>query len=63
MLSNLRTIKQARNEIKAVLKRYRLSWAEVAPDIDEELWKELRPTAKKIRQDLFRKNYPSLPKS
>ena len=54
------TLEQAKNEIKAVLKRYRLSWDEVAPDRDEQIWKELRPTVKKIRKELFRKAYPSL---
>lgn len=31
MFSNTQTIELAKSEIKAVLKRYRLSWTEVAP--------------------------------
>lgn len=53
-------IEQAQNEIKAVLKRYRLTWSQVVPDIDEQIWQELRPTAQKIRKQLFKKYYSSL---
>ncbi len=57
------TIERAKNEIKSVLERYRLTWLEVAPDIDESIWKNLKPTAKKVRQELLRKTYPSLAKA
>ncbi len=60
MSAPTRTIEQAKNEIKAVLRRYRLSWEDVAPDRDAEIWRELRPVAKKVREELFRKTYPSL---
>lgn len=54
------TIQTAQKEIKAVLKRYRLNWQDVAPDIDEQIWAKMAPTAKKIRGQIFRKTYPRL---
>lgn len=60
MLNSTKTIQRAKNEIQAVLKRYSLSWSEIAPDIDREIWQTLRPTARKVRKTLFEKNYPSL---
>jgi hypothetical protein len=53
-------ITQARREIATVLRRYRLGWEEVAPDQDILIWKKVKPLAKKIRKELFRKSYPSL---
>ncbi|MEK7208895.1 MAG: hypothetical protein AAB677_01395 [Patescibacteria group bacterium] len=53
-------ITQARREIASVLRRYRLEWEEVAPDRDDLVWKKIKPFAKKIRKELFRKSYPSL---
>lgn len=60
MLNSTKTIQRAKNEIKAVLKRYSLTWSEIAPDVDKEIWQTLRPTAKKIRKALFEKAYSSL---
>jgi len=56
----MKTVEKARREVEAVLRRYRVRWEEVAPDRDEEIWKSVRPAAKRIRKDLFRKSYPSL---
>ncbi len=55
-----KTIQQARTEIRAVLRRYRVSWNDVVPDRDMELWRTVRPVAKEVRKVLFRKAYPSL---
>jgi len=51
---------QARREITSVLRRYRLEWEEVVPDRDDLIWKKIKPLAKKVRKELFRKTYPSL---
>ncbi len=53
-------ILQARREIATVLRRYQLQWEEVAPDRDDLIWKKIKPLAKKVRKELFRKSYPSL---
>lgn len=60
MNTAINTIQTAQKEIKAVLKRYRLNWQDVAPDTDEQIWAKIEPTAKKIRQQLFKKTYPRL---
>mgnify|MGYP001578882595 CR=1 FL=1 len=62
MLTIEKPITQARREIALVLRRYRLGWEEVAPDRDSLVWKKVKPLAKKIRKELFRKSYPSLVK-
>ena len=54
------TILQAKKEIESVLTRYGLSWREIAPDIDEEIWRKVAPEAKRIRNDIFREKYPTL---
>jgi len=54
------TVETARREIRGVLRRYRLRWEDVAPDPDEMLWKQLKPSLKRIRRGLFRERYPSL---
>ncbi|MEK7586499.1 MAG: hypothetical protein AAB453_01365 [Patescibacteria group bacterium] len=51
---------QARREIATVLRRYRLAWDEVAPDRDNLIWKKVKPLAKKVRKEIFRKTYPTL---
>lgn len=51
---------QAKREITDVLRRYRVSWLDVMPDIDEEIWKKLEPAMKNIRRKLFRERYPDL---
>ena len=55
-------ITQARREITSVLRRYRLGWEEVAPDRDDLIWKKIKPLARRVRKELFRKSYPSLVK-
>ncbi len=50
----------ARKEIESVLRRYQLNWEEVLPDQDNSIWKKFKPEAKKVRQELLRKFYPSL---
>lgn len=47
----------AQKEISSVLKRYSLTWQDVIPDTDENLWRDLKPLSKKIRKKLFRKVY------
>lgn len=54
------TIERAKNEVKKVLGRYRVTWDDVAPDRDESIWQEARPVAKKVRKSIFQKTYPSL---
>ena len=51
---------QARREIVSILRRYQLRWEEVAPDRDNLIWKKIKPSAKKVRKELFRQSYPSL---
>jgi len=60
MAKSQTTILQARKEIKNVLTRYGLSWREIVSDVDEEIWQEVAPEARRIRKDLFREKYPTL---
>ncbi len=55
-----KTINRAKQEIKEVLRRYRVRWEEVVPDRDESIWEEIKPFAKQVRRELFRKGYPTL---
>lgn len=55
----IKTIDQAKQEIKEVLRRYRVRWEEVVPDRDESIWEEVKPFAKQARQGLLRKHYPT----
>ena len=50
----------ARKEIFRVLRRYRLGWEDVAPDVDEKNWTRIAPVARKIRKMLFQERYPGL---
>ena len=54
------TILQARKEIKSVLTRYGLSWREIVSDVDEEIWRQVAPEARRIRKELFQEKYPTL---
>ena len=54
-----KTIERAKMEVKALLKRYRVSWDDIAPDRDKEIWESVRPLAKRVRKTLFRKTYSS----
>jgi hypothetical protein len=55
----IQTINRAKQEIKEVLRRYRVRWEEVVPDRDESNWEEVKPFIKEIRRELFRKRYSS----
>ena len=57
--ATLTSIERAKNEVKKVLGKYRVSWDDIAPDRDESIWEGIRPLAKKIRKDVFQKTYPS----
>lgn len=49
----------ARKEVMGVLRKYRVKWLDVAPDFDEEIWRQVMPVARKVRSRLFRNHYPS----
>ena len=53
-------IVSARNEVARILRRYGLSWFDVAPDLDEQIWNRVEPVAREIRKNLFRTRYPRL---
>lgn len=53
-------LRQAQREIRNILNQYGLVWREVAPDIDEEIWRELEPEMRVIRRRQFRERYPQL---
>lgn len=59
-------VRKARADIERVLRRYQLTMLEVmgvSPserDIDEQIWKEIEPTARRIRKKLFQETYPAL---
>ena len=59
-------IRQARQDIAEVLNRYRVTLPEVMKslqtqtDEDEKIWKEIEPTMRKIRKELFFETYPDL---
>ena len=55
----IKTIDRAKQEIKEVLRRYRVRWEEVVPDRDESIWEEVKPFAKQVRRGLLRKRYPA----
>lgn len=55
-----KSIETARGQILDILQKNKLSWEDVAPDIDEKIWEEVRPAAKKIRRLIFQKYYPRL---
>ena len=60
MVKQEATIQQAKKEIKNVLTRYGLSWRQIVSDVDQEIWQEIAPEAKRIRKELFREKYPTL---
>lgn len=53
----IQTINRAKQEIKEILRHYRVRWEEVVPDKDESIWEEAKPFAKQVRRELFRKRY------
>lgn len=62
MANVTRSIEAAREEIRGVLRRYRLRWEDVVGnvDMDEAIWMRLQPTAKQVRKNIFRTSYPTL---
>lgn len=58
--TNIKTVRSAQREIRSVLERYGLQWTDIAPDMDEILWRTIAPTARDVRRSQFIKIYPSL---
>jgi len=60
------SVQKARADIERILNRYQLTMPEVIGvtpserDADEKIWKEIEPTARRIRKKLFQKAYPAL---
>lgn len=53
-------LKQAEEKIRGILNQYGLTWREIMPDIDEEIWRGLEQDMKEVRGNIFRAKYPQL---
>ncbi|MEK7500659.1 MAG: hypothetical protein AAB642_00860 [Patescibacteria group bacterium] len=53
-------LKQAEEKIRGILNQYGLTWREIIPDIDKEIWRGLEQDMKEIRSNIFRVKYPRL---